>query len=244
MASLRTWFPCVAIACAAGACMHDSQPKMAPASARLDESQSEATDSYARAQQAQDNARQKARDADRAQQVALDKQREAADAQREARRAREQAEAAQQQAIVIGREAQQRAAAAQQRAIAEQPVADQQTAASAPLETVTGRIAKISDDSIVIRRDGAPDLDLHVDAKTAAVQDGQPIAARDLARGAQVTVSYRLVRDRAMAEMVQATRAPAGDLDNHPQRTTTDPNTDPTHSTDPTTPNNTPQRPL
>nr|HEX4314312.1 hypothetical protein [Kofleriaceae bacterium] len=200
---------------------------MAPASAQLDESQQEAANSYSRAQQAQDVARQKARDADHAQQVAIDKQHEAVDAQREARRAREDAEAAQQQAIVIGREAQQRASAAQQRAVAEQPVAEQQTASAAPLETVTGRIARISDDSIVVRRDGAPDLTLHVDDKTAAVQDGQPIRHGDLARGAQVTVSYRLVHDQPIADMVQATRSSEPVAPPEAQPATVNPNTAP-----------------
>nr|HEX4314313.1 hypothetical protein [Kofleriaceae bacterium] len=79
--------------------------------------------------------------------------------------------------------------------------------AYADVGTITGRVQAASDDSIVIRRDGARDLTLQIDAKTATTQDGAEIAARDLTPGAQVTVSYRLVGDQPIADIVQATRS-------------------------------------
>ena len=191
--------------------MHDAPPPAQPPTAQLQvqESQRESEQAYAAARDAQALANQRAADAARAIQDAQQKQLEAQQAEQRAQQAQQEAQVAQQEAIVAGREAAQRAQMAQQRALELQPEAQAELAQQGPMATVSGTVRSVSDDTIVIARPNAPDMQIRIDPQaTTAMRAGQTVQVQDVQQGAPVTISYRVQGGQPVAQIVDESGSP------------------------------------
>ncbi|MDB4955337.1 MAG: putative lipoprotein [Myxococcales bacterium] len=197
-----------------------SQNQQRSGGAQVQQAQQESEQAYGKAKQAQEQATKQEGEATKSEQEALKKRQEASEAEQKAQQDRQQSQQAQEQARSAGGQAQRRAQSAQERATAaqqqaaQQHQADQQQAqqsmaqqpSGAPI-VARGKIQSATADEIVIQRDNAPELHVKIDPQqTTIVTDGKPGSMSDIGTGTNVSVSYRMNRDQAVADRVETTQ--------------------------------------
>jgi colicin import membrane protein len=161
-----------------------------------------------RAREAQEQATRQQREAQKAREQMAKKEQELAKKQAEARRAeqelaqarqraeqeRQQAIQAQQQATQEMQRAQEIAAQAQQRALALQR----------NRVTVSGEVAAVREDEIVIHDPGARQpLRLAVQENTVVLKDGEPASLRELPLGTDVRATYQFIGGEHVATQLE-----------------------------------------
>lgn len=151
-------------------------------------------------------------------------QEQATRAEREARQAREQVAAARQEVSraeqrlsqALQEERQRTAAAIQAQQQAQQQVQQAQAVAAQSQEralelqrnrlTVTGEVAAVGPNLVIIRGAEPQPLRLTVSQDTQVLVDGQPSSVTELEPGSEVRVTYQIERGRQVAVRIEQTR--------------------------------------
>ncbi|MEW5853962.1 MAG: hypothetical protein AB2A00_34630 [Myxococcota bacterium] len=80
----------------------------------------------------------------------------------------------------------------QEKAAAEKEAGEQE-------QNITGRVAEIRKDEVIVSRPGQPPLRLHVNPETTVNINGQRKSTNDLRNNMEVTVTYKMVNDQPVA---------------------------------------------
>lgn len=161
-------------------------------------------------QQATEHASDQLEQAARAEKRVAEAEKDLREAQAEAQRERTEARQAQENARTTAEAALDRSrTTAEATAPAEAHRVTEPVTAPATPHLTTGRVTTTGAREVVIERPGQSPLNVVVEPTTLVLIEGRPASVRDLATGAAVSVSYRVVADRPVADRIEQTAAAA-----------------------------------